>query len=91
MEATTDVGIGTDTTDGSNNVAAVTPTTNDDVSATVTEELHSKCNKQQPHWHPPKPITMTFPPTGLHMYNSLTRQKELFITMDGTKHLTWYM
>jgi hypothetical protein len=88
MEAITDVGIGTDTTDGSNNMAH---TKNDDVSATITEELHSKCNKQQPHWHPPKPTTMTFPPTGLHIYNSLTRQKELFITMDGTKHLTWYM
>jgi hypothetical protein len=88
MEATTDVGIGADTTYGSNNMAQ---TTNDDVSGTVTDELQSKCSKQQPHWHPPKPTTMTFPPTGLHMYNSLTRQKELFITMDGTKHLTWYM
>jgi cysteinyl-tRNA synthetase len=29
--------------------------------------------------------------TGLHVYNSLTKQKEEFVTKDGTKNLTWYM
>jgi cysteinyl-tRNA synthetase len=29
--------------------------------------------------------------TGLHVVNSLTKQKEEFITKDGSKRLTWYM
>ena len=47
---------------------------------------------QLPHWHIPQPSTpLTFPITGLKMYNSLTRHKELFIPMNGTKQITWYM
>ena len=44
-----------------------------------------------PHWHVPQPSQLSFPITGLKMYNSLTRQKELFIPMNGTKQITWYM
>jgi hypothetical protein len=44
-----------------------------------------------PHWHIPQPTNVSFPITGLKMYNSLTRQKELFIPMNGTKQITWYM
>jgi hypothetical protein len=44
-----------------------------------------------PHWHAPQPEQVTFPPPGLRLYNSLTRQKELLATMNGSKQLTWYM
>jgi cysteinyl-tRNA synthetase len=29
--------------------------------------------------------------TGLHVYNSLTKQKEEFITKDGSRNISWYM
>jgi cysteinyl-tRNA synthetase len=29
--------------------------------------------------------------TGLHVYNSLTKRKEEFITKDGSKNITWYI
>lgn len=71
----------------------------DDGSTTMKAvETESPPQQQQqqsssvlPHWHIPQPIQMTFPITGLKMYNSLTRQKELFIPMNGTKQITWYM
>jgi hypothetical protein len=51
----------------------------------------SSCLCPLPQWRAPNPEQMTFPPPGLRLYNSLTRQKELFVTMNGGKHLTWYM
>ena len=55
----------------------------------------SSTHHKLPHWHRPQPPmnppSNSFPITGLNMYNSLTRQKELFIPMHGTKQITWYM
>lgn len=41
-------------------------------------------------WTKPAPATITHN-VGLRMTNSLTRQKEDFVTMDGTNQMTWYM
>ena len=69
--------------------------TNTDVTTTTSTSTTSISTSSTlpklPHWHIPQPTHITFPMTGLKMYNSLTRQKELFIPMHGTKHITWYM
>lgn len=44
----------------------------------------------QPHWHRPSPLLVTHD-TGLMVMNSLTRQKEKFVTMDGGRTVKWYM
>ncbi|KAL7562197.1 hypothetical protein ACA910_013454 [Epithemia clementina (nom. ined.)] len=43
-----------------------------------------------PPWNKPGPATVQFN-TGLKVMNSLTRQKEDFVTMSGSRQLTWYM
>ena len=43
-----------------------------------------------PPWQLPKPDKVTYD-VGLEIVNSLTRKKEKFITMDGGKHVRWYM
>lgn len=45
---------------------------------------------QQPPWARPTPSVITHD-TGLMMKNSLTRQKDKFITIDGSKNVKWYM
>jgi len=44
----------------------------------------------QPHWQKPNPQTITHD-VGLKVMNSLTRNKEKFITMDGSSGVKWYM
>ena len=41
-------------------------------------------------WTVPRPLMVTHN-TGLRMLNSLTRKKDTFVTMDGGKHVRWYM
>lgn len=41
-------------------------------------------------WTKPAPARITHN-VGLRVTNSLTRQKEDFVTMDGTNQMTWYM
>jgi hypothetical protein len=41
-------------------------------------------------WYKPAPAAVTHS-TGLKILNSLTREKEDFITMDGSNRVTWYM
>lgn len=43
-----------------------------------------------PPWEKPNPSQVSFDPL-LRVNNSLTRQKEHFLTQDGSKQLTWYM
>lgn len=46
---------------------------------------------RQPPWEKPNPSTISHIIPGLKVMNSLTRQKEDFMTMDGSKHIRWYM
>lgn len=41
------------------------------------------------NWTPPAPTSK--PTTGLHVYNSLSREKVPFVTRDGSKQVTWYI
>ncbi|CAM6034529.1 unnamed protein product, partial [Sphagnum compactum] len=41
------------------------------------------------NWTPPAPIWK--PATGLHVYNSLSREKVPFVTRDGSNEVTWYI
>jgi len=41
-------------------------------------------------WIRPNPTSMNYN-VGLNMMNSLTREKEPFVTMDGDRHVRWYM
>lgn len=43
-----------------------------------------------PKWHVPNPHTVTHD-VGLKIMNSLTRNKEPFVTMNGTRSVRWYM
>jgi cysteinyl-tRNA synthetase len=43
-----------------------------------------------PPWQPPSPESITHN-VGLKIMNSLTRAKDPFITMDGSKRVRWYM
>ena len=43
-----------------------------------------------PPWQAPAPDCITHN-VGLTIMNSLTRTKEPFVTMDGSKHILWYM
>ena len=43
-----------------------------------------------PTWHPPAPANPEFD-VGLRILNSLTRNKDKFITMDGGRTVRWYM
>lgn len=43
-----------------------------------------------PRWYPPEPESVTHD-VGLKVMNSLTREKDTFITMDGSRKLKWYM
>jgi hypothetical protein len=43
-----------------------------------------------PPWVRPSPAELTFS-TGLTVLNSLTRQKEPFVTRTGDRRVTWYM
>ena len=43
-----------------------------------------------PPWQAPNPPTVSFDPS-VYVMNSLTRQKEHFLTMDGSHRLVWYM
>ena len=90
---------GKDTNDGtatrSVTAPAITTTSSGTIPTTTatitTTTAASSLPSVLPHWHNPQPQQISFPITGLKMYNSLTRQKELFIPMNGTKHITWYM
>lgn len=44
----------------------------------------------QPKWHKPKPDKITYD-VGLKMLNSLTREKNEFVTIDGDRTVKWYM
>ncbi|EEC50338.1 predicted protein [Phaeodactylum tricornutum CCAP 1055/1] len=44
----------------------------------------------QPPWEKPTPAEVTHDPR-LWITNSLTRQKEHFLTMDGSSRMVWYM
>ena len=41
-------------------------------------------------WEKPKPRAV-YHDVGLKVMNSLTREKETFITMDGSRSVKWYM
>jgi hypothetical protein len=41
-------------------------------------------------WIRPKPLLVQHD-ARLKMLNSLTREKEHFLTIDGSNHVTWYM
>jgi hypothetical protein len=43
-----------------------------------------------PPWEKPCPPSVTHDPK-LKVLNSLTREKNHFMTMDGTNRITWYM
>lgn len=43
-----------------------------------------------PPWEVPAPAVVSHD-MGLYVMNSLTRKKEKFITMDGSKQVRWYM
>lgn len=43
-----------------------------------------------PPWEVPEPGAVTHD-MGLYIMNSLTRNKDKFITMDGSKQVRWYM
>ena len=43
-----------------------------------------------PPWQAPTPPTVTHD-VGLYVMNSLTRQKEKFVTIDGGPNVRWYM
>lgn len=51
---------------------------------------NASSNGNQPHWHQPTPSKVSHD-VDLMVMNSLTRKKEKFITMDGTRHVKWYM
>jgi hypothetical protein len=42
-------------------------------------------------WCSPKIVPSQTYQTGLKVYNSLTRRNDEFITMNGDRHITWYM
>ena len=72
------------TTDNMPNSEERTTTTN------KKEALDSGRKAVLAPWTKPSPETVTFE-TGLKIMNSLTRQKDAFITMDGSRKLSWYM
>lgn len=41
-------------------------------------------------WIPPNPTSNNYN-VGLNIMNSLTREKDPFVTMDGDRHVRWYM
>lgn len=43
-----------------------------------------------PFWHRPRPRKVSHD-VGLKVMNSLTREKDPFVTMDGTRAVKWYM
>jgi hypothetical protein len=43
-----------------------------------------------PPWQAPSPPTVTHD-VGLYIMNSLTREKEKFVTIDGGSNVRWYM
>jgi len=43
-----------------------------------------------PKWHPPAPASVEYD-VGLRVMNSLTRNKDKFIAMDGGRTVRWYM
>jgi hypothetical protein len=43
-----------------------------------------------PPWEAPNPPSIQHDPK-LMVLNSLTRQKNHFVTMDGSNRITWYM
>jgi len=46
---------------------------------------------RQPPWLRPSPAEGIAHDPRLRIMNSLTREKEHFVTMDGTDRITWYM
>ena len=60
---------------------------------TLTNYLHVvtiMSNCKMPHWHKPTPENIQYD-SGLHVMNSLTRNKDKFVTMDGDRKVRWYM
>mmetsp|Transcript_5730 Transcript_5730/g.8304 ORF Transcript_5730/g.8304 Transcript_5730/m.8304 type:complete len:80 (-) Transcript_5730:61-300(-) len=53
-------------------------------------ESSSPCTSLQPTWHAPYPDKITHD-VGLMVMNSLTREKEKFLTIDGGRSVKWYM
>jgi len=53
------------------------------------QETSTKTTKMY-HWHKPDPSEVTHD-VGLHVMNSLTRNKDRFITMRGNRQVYWYM
>ncbi|CUS12681.1 unnamed protein product [Tuber aestivum] len=51
--------------------------------------MASTSRREQPAWTPPSPHGAPLPP--LHIYNSLTREKNLFVPIDPSgRKITWY-
>lgn len=56
----------------------------------MEEDTGNRNGVQQPRWIRPTPALVSHDPQ-LQIMNSLTRQKESFISMTGDQSLTWYM
>uniref|UniRef100_A0A6U0T1A9 cysteine--tRNA ligase n=1 Tax=Eucampia antarctica TaxID=49252 RepID=A0A6U0T1A9_9STRA len=53
--------------------------------------MASNCSPSiMPHWHNPTPENVTHD-VGLMVMNSMTRKKERFVTIDGSRSVKWYM
>jgi hypothetical protein len=57
---------------------------------TADETAPGDGKASKPAWEAPRPTEVAFDP-GMRLLNSLTRQKDHFLTMDGSKRLVWYM
>jgi hypothetical protein len=89
-DAITGTTVDADATHGAPPSTSSTPSPPTAATIITTTTTNAEKKDGMPPWYPPQPEKVAFDPQ-LVMLNSLTRQKERFITMDGSKRLVWYM